>query len=142
MNSRECFKNDMELCYYLDGEIFGVRENDLDNHITICPRCFDQLLVWRNIKILVRDSISHVRAPAHVRERMDLLFAETPGIEGSPGLEKKTTKRSEHLNDHSRSHEGFSREVIFGFPFSAAERLHEDRFRKRPSDGDKRIDNY
>ncbi len=141
MNSKECFKNDAELCSYLDGEIFGARESTLDSHIIICARCSKRLLVCRQIKSLVCSSISRVKAPIYMEKRICDVVSRASGAEGSKTAEK-TIRDTEDSADRPFSRDRFSRAEIVGLPVSSEKASNKSLVRSSLSGPDRHNDDH
>ncbi len=90
MNNQECFRNDAELCFYLDGEIADARKSALDEHVTCCDGCMSRLQSWKQMKSLVRKSASGAKAPTHMREKLAnmLGIAEKQEADANPPAEQ------------------------------------------------------
>jgi anti-sigma factor RsiW len=141
MNSMECFKNDAELCSYLDGEIFGARESTLDSHIIICVRCSKRLLVWRQIKSLVCSSISSVKAPIHMEKRIGSLVSRASSAESSRAAEK-TTRDTEDSADRPFSRDRFSHGEMVEPPVSSEKASNKSLARSSLSGPDRHVDDH
>ena len=103
MNNRECFRNDAELCYYLDGEVAQERRVALDEHLAWCSPCISRLESWKQMKSMVRRSASTVKAPAHMRERLANLMGITEKQEAVAASQETAAKTASEQISHSES---------------------------------------
>lgn len=117
LKNRECFRNDAELCFYLDGEITYARRIALDEHVACCDSCASRLQSWKQMKSLVRRSASRAKAPAHMRERLANLMGIEEKHEAVVVSQKITPNPgSEHMSHSGRASYGIMAEFPFLLP--------------------------
>ncbi len=85
MKQRDCFVDEEELNFYLDGEMDESRKSVLDNHRLSCPECAARYGIVFKLKDLVKESCKKDVAPAWLRDKIILSIARE-SHEGAGGF--------------------------------------------------------
>jgi hypothetical protein len=58
------------LYFFLDGSIGSQKKRDIEIHLSNCPDCEIRIVVQRRLRSFVRERLSPVQAPEHLRVRL------------------------------------------------------------------------
>ena len=60
---------------YLDGELDGATEKDVQHHFSVCKRCYPHLQLEERFLELLHESKGEVETPAHLKDQVLELLA-------------------------------------------------------------------